>query len=258
MPAFAQLWDAPAERIADGAEEVALIIAAQAGAEYAVMRLFTAYVPALRSAVRQYGATLPLDDARQTACLAFLEIIREHDTTRCERLAGRLAKRLPDYLCEATSDASEGLTVPPRTLRRFFGFLRQADGDVLAAEELAVAAGMGRETFRAVLTAVRANRSLDAEVMIRGADHAVPLCDVSDYSRETSHAEDRLLVEVAFGAVNGAEEAVCRLAYGFEEFGEPVVDAEIGHRLGMTRLKALRTRQRALSKMREALGALAA
>ncbi|GAB1641795.1 hypothetical protein [Krasilnikovia sp. MM14-A1259] len=249
MSSFAHLWNAAAEPIADATEEAATIKAAQTDDEEATIRLFVAYVPALRSALAHYVPAMPLDDARQAATLGFLMAIREHETARSERLAGLVRMRVHDALSEAISAAGGGFTVPARTLRRFFGILRAADGDAAEAARLAPAHQMTTETFYDVLAAVKADESLDLEMELRGADAALQEIVTP---REITDVEDRILVEAAFRAVDDQERMICRLAYGFADYN-PVPDAEIGHRIGYSRLKVQRTRSRALGKMRQML-----
>ncbi|MEU4568638.1 hypothetical protein [Micromonospora sp. NPDC023956] len=256
MSAFTNIWDVKAVSIEDAAEEAALIGAAQAGDEAATMRLFAAYVAAIRSAVSRYSTSLPVEDARQAAFLGFLEVIRTHDAERSERLAGKLRVRVHDALSEAASAASGGFTVPARTLRRFFGILSRAEGDIVQAAALAPSFEMSEDTFWDVLAAVKADESLDLEVEMNGGADAVSIADEIAAPREIVDAEDRVLVELAFRAVDDFERQVCRMAYGFTDYDNEVPDAEIGHRLGgFGRLKIQRARTRALGKMREALGA---
>ncbi|MDG4801748.1 hypothetical protein [Micromonospora sp. WMMD980] len=254
MSAFNALWTVPAVRLTV-AEEVAAIAAAKKGDSEAQLRLFTAYVPALNSAAAQYAALLSLDDARQTALLGFLEVIAAHDPEKSDRLAGKMRVRLHDAMTEAASDASNGFTVPARTLRRFFNVMKAANGDVAEAARIAPTFELATDRFYDVLAAVRADESLDLEVEINGGDAATTVVGEVTGPREIADAEDRVLVDLAFRAVNDFEADVCRLAYGFAEY-DTVPDAEIGHRLGgFGRLKIQRTRTRALDKMRVALGA---
>lgn len=237
-------------------EEAALIASAQAGDDGAKMRLVSAYGPALRSAVSRFAkgidsSDLSLDDLQSAALVALLELIETHDPAVSPRLAGRVAQHLAAALGEEFTTAA-AFTVPSRTLKRFYGILKAADGDVETAEGLAPDHGMTRETFRDVLSAVRGTTSLDAGSDEDGESErgdakpvvsASPIVDV----------EDRILVDLAFRAVEDDEERICRLAYGFTEY-DPQPDAEIAHRMGLTRPTVQRKRAKALGSMRKALG----
>lgn len=257
MSNFDAIWSVKAEQIADANEETALIVRAKTGDEEAIMRLFAAYVPALLEMVKRHSATLPIEDARQAAFLGFLELIKDHDPHRSSRLAGKVRAKVQDALSAASTDASGGFTVPPRTLRKFYAFLRQANGDVNLGARLAAESDsrdMSEATFRAIASGLKVN-SLDVEIEANGGDQGIALIDDLAAPRETSHVEDALLVEVAFSAVDDLEEKVCRIRYGFDDYDEQP-DGVVGDRLGMGRIKTLRVRERALDKMRAAIGSL--
>jgi DNA-directed RNA polymerase specialized sigma subunit len=244
-------------------EERAAIAAAQLGDEAAKLSLILAYAPALRNGVAWYTRALPsapqaseLEDVQSQAVLGLLEAIAAFDAD----VHDRLAAIAPGYIRNAVSGAAASVTgfaVPERTLKRFFGILREAQGNVYEAARIAPSREMKPETFLAVLSAIRNVDSLegltDEGERHTGASHrgeasASPLWDNS-----TPDVEDRILVEAAFAAVNTLEADVCRLAYGFSDY-EPVPDAEIAARLGSSRATIQRTRAGALGKMREALG----
>ncbi|MFI7069520.1 hypothetical protein [Micromonospora sediminicola] len=261
MSVFAQLWTASTSPIpAD--EEAAVIAAAQTGDEAATLRLFTAYQPALRAAVKNamigLGGRMTRDDAQQAATLGFLEALRVYrpDAETGGRLAAFLRHRLADEMTLAASEMTGGFSVPSRTLRRFFGIMARADRDPVEAARIAPDFEMSTDTFWAIWVAVSAESSLEEAVAVHGdADLAGPIGDLSE-PRGVADAEDRVLCDLAFRSVDDFERDVCRLAYGFADF-DPQPDAEIGHRLGgFSRLKIQRTRTRALGKMRSALGAL--
>lgn len=259
---------APSEALAEQ-EEAELIRLAQAGDEGAVLALMQAYGPALRSAVARFSKAShspadvrPVEDLRSAAVVAFLEVIAEHDPALNPRLAGRVSVRLTSALADEVS-ATAAFRVPERTLSRFYGILRNAEGNVALAEEAAPDYGMSREVFRDVLAAVGAY-SLDAVADAEGRGGAgkdkPPSAGVDRLgaapiwsSTPIADVEDAILVDMAFAAVDDEEARICELAYGFTDY-DPVPDAEIGHRLGLTRPTVQRKRGKALSKMRKALG----
>ncbi|SCL32878.1 hypothetical protein GA0070616_4578 [Micromonospora nigra] len=255
MSTIAQLWTGTPKPIRDAAEEAAAIRDAQAGDNAATLRLFSAYQPALRAAVRAV-TSIPADDARQAATVGFLLAVRawQPDADGGGRLAGIMRQHIADALAEATGAANGGFSVPDRTLKRYFGILRRAGGCAVAAAELAPSFEMASDTFWAVWAAVKANGSLEEALAHEQETYVSPIGDLPA-PRGVADAEDRVLCEAAFRAVTDVERDVCRLAYGFADF-DPQPDAEIGARLGgMPRLKVQRTRTRALAKMADALGA---
>jgi DNA-directed RNA polymerase specialized sigma subunit len=259
--------DAPLDLL----EERLTIAAAQQGDEAATSRLIRAYAPAIRGAVAAHVRALPsypqpadLEDIRSQAVVGVLEAIKAFDPDRHERLAATVATYVQHEVAEAATSTA-AFTIPARTLSRFFGILRAAKGDVAEAVRIAPDHKMRVETFVAVLDSMRGTRSYEGTIEgyldsgmggyspsfggDQGRDpQAYPLWDNS-----APDVEDRILVEAAFAAVNTLEKDVVGLAYGFTDY-DPVPDAEIGERLGMSRAKIQRTRTGALSTMRSALG----
>jgi DNA-directed RNA polymerase specialized sigma subunit len=166
----------------------------------------------------------------------------------------RLAAIAPRYIRNAvavSAAVATQFTVPERTLKRFFGILRAADGDVIEATRIAPAYSMRPETFLAVLDAVRSVDSYDAANGNDGQGRDLAASPIWDNA--APDVEDRILVEAAFKAVDTLEKDIVRMAYGFTEH-DPLPDEEIGHRIGFTRPKTQRIRAGALAKMREAIG----
>lgn len=251
---LADIFDRGAEAHLSQDEERETIHAAQQGDEVAKVKLLYAYAPALRNAVARYREVLGADDARSAAVLALLAEVQSFDAEKYDRLAAVIAPALTNELGELVA-VSAAVTVPHRTRTRFFGILRRADNDVHAAALLAPRYEMSRETFYAVLEAINAE-SLDAPAGEReefgGYERpAVPMWNPEDAYAD---AEDRILVEMAFGAVDDQETDICRMSYGFTSYN-PVPDGQIAADLMMTRPTVQRRRAGALSKMRDALGA---
>lgn len=251
---LSDIFDRGAEQHLSQAEERETIHAAKSGDEAAKLTLLYAYAPALRNAVARYTEVLGADDARQAAVLAVLAAVETFDEEKYDRLAAVVAPALTNELGELVA-LSASVTVPHRTRTRFFGILRRAGGDVHAAALLAPKYEMSRETFYAVLEAINAE-SLDAPAGERdefgGYERpAVPLWNPEDVYAD---AEDRILVEMAFTAVDDLETDICRMSYGFASYN-PIPDGQIAADLGMARPTVQRRRAGALGKMRDALGA---
>ena len=265
-----------AERRFESAEDEREAIAlAQLGDQTATVDLIYAYAPALRNGVKWYTRALPsapqtadTEDIHAQAIMGLIEAIHAFDADAHDRLAAIAQQYISEAIAGAASPVA-AFTVPKRTLTRFFGILRAAEGDTARAIELAPQYEMRRETFLSVLSAVRNVDSYDALTNVAATwrpgqtDRKGGSYEYGDYGHDIiaaplwdgtqADAEDRILVEAAFRAVDTMEADVTRLAYGFTDY-EPVPDAEIGHRLGMSRQKTQRTRSSALGKMRSALG----
>ncbi|UIW13527.1 DNA binding protein [Arthrobacter phage Lizalica] len=263
---LADIFDRNVERRFESVEEeVQAIELAKKGDEKATIALMYAYSHALNAAIGQFryaggvwadgkrGAHMT-EDLRSLVTLGFLEAVNAYDPEVHHRLAAIITQHVREHL-SADLVGPVAFTVPQRTLTRFYSILRKAGGDPVKGAAIAKDHSMTVETFMDVLAAVRtvnldiASDSEDDSAMLAQWEAARPVWDRSDAE------EDTVLVETAFAAVDDVEESVCRLAYGFESYGDPVPDIEIGHRLGMTRPTVQRRRSSALGKMRKALAA---
>lgn len=264
MLTYETLWTASHVGI-PAAEEAEVIRAAQLGDQDATLRLLLAYRPAMLAGIREYSPEVrpvarltaaDVEDFRSAAVMGVLDAIQNYDSTQNPSLAGIVRQYIGDSVArEAGFSAS--FSVPERTLKRFYGIARRADYDREAGAALAPEFEMRSETFLAIWSSVwvestdTPNEEGDEEDGPR--DPAALWTSAAD---QFIDAEDAILVDLAFRAVDETESAVCEMAYGFGENFDPVPDAEIAVRLSLSnRLKALRTRTRALDKMRTALGA---
>lgn len=258
---ISDIFDRGAEAPLDLLTERLTVAASQAGDSAATERLVLAYASALRNGVSIFVRALPtplqgadLEDVRQNAIVGFLEAVRAFDLEKHDRLAAIAPAYIRKEVAASAASAT-GFSIPARTLNRVFGILRAANGNVFEAAALAPSYEMKTETFLAAIDALRNVTSFDSlsgsgdDDTATGPEvNATPLWD-----GQHADAEDRILVEAAFRAMDTLERDVTRLAYGFSEF-DPVPDAEIGHRLGFSRPKVQRTRAGALAKARTALG----
>ncbi|UYL87648.1 DNA binding protein [Arthrobacter phage VResidence] len=263
---LADIFDRNIEHRFDTVEaERDAIAAAKKGDEEATVALMYAYAHTLRSGVRWYTHALPsvakggdLEDVRSNAVMGLMAAIQAFDLDADihDRLAAIAKQHVYETVAAHAPTAVAAFTIPQRTMSRFFSILREAEGNVYEAAALAPKYSMKRETFLAVLSAVRNVESYDAAEAnddegrsgdFLGTENVRPIWDNS------AAEEDELLVAAAFDAVDDVEERVCRLAYGFETYGDPVPDVEIAHELGMTRPTVQRRRSGALNKMRSAL-----
>jgi DNA-directed RNA polymerase specialized sigma subunit len=252
-------------------EEAAAINGARGGDEQSLVSLMYAYAPALRRAVRKYRDILGADDAHSLAIEGLLSAVHAYDSAKSNRLASLVAETIARHLSDAAMASESAWSIPERTLQRWYSIVRSVGGDVSAALTVAQEKGMSREVFLDILTTLRQTNSLDDE--IHGAvegEHsrdldARPLWGDAD---AFAAAEDRLMADIALGAVEGLEESVTRFAYGFET-GEAMSDNAIVHEMSerelgqdaalagqtvVSRATVQRARASALGTMRTALG----
>lgn len=261
---LSDIFDRDADRRFESAqEEREVILKARQGDNDAFVALLYAYGYTLRSQVSRFKEILGREEAISVAMTSVTETIH---TAKIDRLAGTIRQRLANDL-QMAADQQHGFTIPSRSMKRFFAILKAADGNVFEAARIAPDYAMSRELFLTILSAVRNTASYDGLTTAEGENSWVTDGGQSaDGSRDLAAEpligpirsteqimEDEILVEAAFAAVDDLERTVCELTYGFTEY-DPLPDAEIGRRLGLSRQKTQRTRAGALGKMRKALG----
>jgi DNA-directed RNA polymerase specialized sigma subunit len=236
------------------AEQKAIALAKN-GDSQAFIDLMYAYTFALRRACHTFRGTSAADaeEMRALAIEGLLEAIHAFDPEVHDRLASianqRIARKVSGDLCHSVA-----LSVPQRTLSRFFSILRKAGGDPYLAAELAPENDMSVESFYSVLAAVRAS-TIEEERDDENYGSATSRLDTAmPIGFDACAAGDTVLVNAALGILEDDLEAhVILMSYGFEDY-EPVPDAEVAHRMGLSRQKVQRLRSSALCRMREALG----
>lgn len=246
------------------AEEQAIIQAAKDGDAEAIESLLRQYAPAMKAGVAYYiesrgrgrdNRFSPEDfaDTRQNAMLGVLEAVQEFNPAEHDRLAAIVRAKVDhDVTTRANADVA-GLAVPQRSLSRWFSILRAAGGNVYEAAAIAPDYAMTRETFFMIHSAVREVRRYDAEEGLSPLEEMDAESLYGLARTDTEIVEDAMLVQVAFDAVDSQEADVVRHSYGFMDY-EAQSDAEVAHRLGLSRPKVQRVRSGALAKMRDALG----
>lgn len=223
----------------------AITLRAQAGDSDAYLALLRDVLPNLRAGVRRFGASMERDEAESVALLAFTEAVNAYDPV-VDRDGVGVVALLSQCVIERLREAADVdrciVSIPSRTVQRFWGIMRAADGDFGAALGLVTAHGMDERTFRDVYSVIFGTVSLTV-----ASDYADTL-DVG-----TSEVEDRLMAEHALSALDGDELTITRRANGFDTF-RPESDATIADALGSSRTAVQRKRANALVTMREALG----
>ncbi len=277
-----EVFDRYTEHYLDLAEERAALADAKSGDEEATFALLYAYAPMLSNLSRPHEARLGREDARAVVVGEFLAAVHAFEVRGDERI-GTFAKT---RILAGLSDYDTGaVSVPSRTLRRYFRVWKEGGGDALVARALAPSFGMTSETFDAVREALRTtalqettpgrSNAPEAEIQdggrLRSYNHGTGVSTLWEVQADPfATVEDRALAEAALAAVSGLERDVVRYAYGFET-GDPMSDGDVAQALSVDRLgedrvaageyvasrpKIQRARSSALVTMREALGVI--
>lgn len=242
-------------------QEREAIVLAQGGDPDATEALLRAYGRTLRKTVGKAKKVMDEEEARATALVAFTEVLQSHDVEDENYADPRLASRLKPHLLDSLGQAqagAEAFTIPKRTLTRFHGILRAADGAPERGVEICESMGMSRDVFLATLDAVGTGALDESASDEDGRDRIESATPLFADSHEAD-VEDRLLIETAFAAVDDEEARIIELRYGFrstEDYaaGEEIPDGEVAKIVGLTRPTVQRRRASGLEKMREATG----
>lgn len=265
---IAEVFDRGAEHRLDEVTERDMIERAQYGDQDATIALVYAYAATLRAHAAIHAPRLGAEDARATAVSGLMEAIHAFRLDDDSRILGRIA---PNYIARALGAVESTATrVPERTVRRYLGILKLADGDYDRALELASSRAMSRETFAAIHAAYSAAAIVEHadEVETGGLHidrgHPVWAADADAFA----DADTTFLVDKAFLAVDTKHGDVMRYAYGFAT-GDPLSDGEVAEAISvrdlgegrvsagestLSRATAQRRRHHGLAQMRSALG----
>lgn len=229
-----------------------LIAAAQSGDTAAADTLYRSVITNLRAWSREYSDTIDFEDALAAASLAFSEAVADFVPGKGASFLGLLRTYVTSALTDAGRQGGKTgrgvrVSVPERTLKRFYAILRAADYDLARGLEIAASKDMATDTFRDLYYALASDDGAVTE------DDEAEVYLIPDPSSVELQAEETLLLETAWKAVDDFETDVCRLAYGFSDY-RPNSDGEIAEKLGYGRATIQRRRQGALSKMRVSLG----
>jgi DNA-directed RNA polymerase specialized sigma24 family protein len=225
-------------------ERRTLTLAAKEGDAAAYETVLSDLAPNLLALARSFSDAIgDFEEAESVAIHGFaeaLEAYRPQDDPDGVGVLAILSGNVRERLSEAAG-STHAVTVPARTLRRYFAILKRADGDVSAAAALAPALDLSEEAFWSIHGAVSGGG---------------PLTEDTDTEEDPAQrAENAALARQALHALAPTPDlhAIATRAYGFHDY-RAQTDAEIGGELGMTRPTVQRRRQAALGIMREAVG----
>lgn len=222
-------------------QERALVQQAQNGDKAAVATLIRTQAPFLwRLAVKSSTPAMSADDLFQAGIEGLMQAIEQHDNGhRLFTYAMPFVKR---RMFDAVSSGSWAVTVPYRSLLRYFAAVRNTDSldDAKTwAGDRAQGRRMAAETFEAVHDALNGATTLDSDEAQAAADDVEATATAS------------ALVAALLDKVSGRDREVVVLHYGLAG-EEPMSDGAIAKRLGIDRTRVVRIRNRALGVMREA------
>lgn len=239
------------------ADEARTILAAQNGDEAAMASLIDHHADQIGALVRKHCFNdSTRDDLRQAAVIGFMAAVRKYDPTRGVRLRSYAETSILWEINEARRnfqalslpyDAQKDYETAMRQARRVLGAEAGATDVYETARTLAHTAGMTPETFAAVHSARR--HWTGSDVVATDVAHLVPL-GVQPVATVAA-VEDRDEAVRLLARLEPLARQVVALAVGYDG-GEPLSDAAVAERLGMTRPTVQRIRTRALAALRAA------
>lgn len=206
----------------DEADEVRLIMEAQAGNERAMERLLDAYSPVIEKVAHRHSHGDNYEDAVQEVRIIFLTAVREHDLSRGGRLytyiGGRLGVEMNDILA-----ADNQWGIPARTMQRFDQILKAADNDEDAAAAMAPKFGMSTKKFIEYHRMTKEVKSIAYSVETSETGTTIedtfdgPMFGGGEVTDAYDAVIDRMTVEQMMADSMGDEhDHIVRMAYGFE------------------------------------------
>lgn len=227
---------------ADLAAELEDVRLAQSGDRTAATRLWLRYRGLIRAhagKVAKARGLQPADreDLEADLTVALLEAIPKLDTDR----GIGLAALLPRVFAGVTNQLNTVIAIPRTTLNRYWAAMKDADGIVDVAADLAPEHGMTRETFINVHQTLRTGTPEDAE--------ATPW-DAA--GRPAPNELQASQVDLALSVLTDKQRAVIEVMYGFRD-GQNHGPDWAGQTLGITKSAAAKFHNAAMKKMRAAL-----
>lgn len=237
--------------------------------EAAGERLVAAFWPAIEGAARLCKLEATRDDAEAVALEAFVVAVREYDLTSDTPFHHTVAARLKHAVLLA--DRAETRThIPPVQVARYHRVMHAHGMDADAvAETLRAGAGkwlLSREAFLSIHYVMRGNEIPDSPY---GGAHLMSSEEYVDVVDTALTPEDEIVTRDyarwLLAQTTDRQEAVCRLAYGFQDAasdrarvahgyreGDVLDDLQVGDCLDVPRSTVNRERNKALATMRAA------
>lgn len=247
---------------AAGDEE--LVVAAAAGDAFAREELILAMMPRLVAVARRHGgAGIELADLLQEGVLAMLDALTRYDPRRGVPFWAYASAWVRGAMARLAGDQRRAVRLPPRALSDLSALkesaarLRTASGAEPPLARVAADAGIDLGRAQAVVAAAEPPASLDRPA--GGAEDArAPIDALTDPRAEDAYDEVVIGAQapelrVLLGTLSVREREVLAARFGLGGRDEESL-AAIGRRLGISRERARQVENRALTKLRLAVG----
>lgn len=222
--------------------ELAEVAAAQQGDQPAMLALLARYRPLIAATVGKAAKARGLshhdrEDLQADLTIALLETVKGFDLTKRVPLAVILPQRFAAVL----SAISTTVAIPRSTLSRYYAVMKDAEGLVNVAANLAPEHGMTRETFLSIHATLRTGSPEEAELTPWDGD-----------ARPAPLEGQAAQVDHALSVLTAIQREVVERAYGFHAVGR-FSDDYVAEEMGRSKSYIRKVRETALAKMRTAL-----
>jgi RNA polymerase sigma-B factor len=215
------------------------------------------YLPLARQLARRYQrAEEPLEDLVQVASLGLLKAVDRFDRGREVAFSSYAVPTILGELKRHFRDRTWSVRVP-RDLQELALRVDRAVTQLSAGQrrsptvgQIADAVGASHEQVLEALEAAAAYRagSLDAPRSAQGEEGETIADGLPDEERGYLRAEQRATLEPLLARISERERTVLRL-----RFGEDLMQAEIGERIGVSQMQVSRLIRQALARLRAGL-----
>ncbi|MFI5010543.1 MAG: SigB/SigF/SigG family RNA polymerase sigma factor, partial [Solirubrobacterales bacterium] len=215
------------------------------------------YLPLARQLARRYQrAEEPLEDLVQVASLGLLKAVDRFDRGREVAFSSYAVPTILGELKRHFRDRTWSVRVP-RDLQELALRVDRAVTQLSAGQrrsptvgQIAEAVGASHEQVLEALEAAAAYRagSLDAPRSTQGEEGETIADGLPDEERGYLRAEQRATLEPLLARISERERTVLRL-----RFGEDLMQAEIGERIGVSQMQVSRLIRQALARLRAGL-----
>ena len=224
------------------------VASAKSGDTKATAKITEDMDPALWSLANKIGGKFHAEDAHSEGVLAVLGAIQSYEPGRSASTffthAYTAAKHaMSEYV---SSNGYDGPSVPGRSVRRYHQHMKAANGDLVEAQQLALAnSSMGHATFMAVHTAVTGVQHLDLAVDGDDGETFNPVMDQASmqmgHQQQFDDVDNALLVSDMFSTLSDKEILILSMYYGIGGH-EPISDHEIAAKINLSRSRVTNIR----------------
>jgi RNA polymerase primary sigma factor len=237
-------------------QEATTIQKAQAGDQEALSEVLKSQERVVRHVANRMGrVSTSYEDLVQAGNIGVIIALQSFDLAAGYKLSTYARPFIFEEVSKAVAESRQGFAVPNGTAKRYWRCVN-ASQTYEEALALAVAEGMDSDSFLAAHHALTGVVSIDRPYNDEDGDGAG--YEVADVTQDvaasvTELLASRSLLAQGFQVLSERERTILEMAYGLNGHPDDLTDGDIADALGVDRSRINRIRNRALTKVREAL-----